>query len=455
MIKEAIVKIVNKGDLTYDEAYAVMNEIMSGETSPTQNAAFLAALSTKSARAETTDEIAGCAAAMRDHATKVQTDMELFEIVGTGGDNAHSFNISTTSALVAAAGGMKVAKHGNRAASSQCGTADCLEALGVNIEQSPERCKELLQEVGMCFFFAQKYHTSMKYVGAIRKELGFRTVFNILGPLTNPGSPKRQLLGVYDEYLVEPLAQVLISLGVERGMVVYGQDKLDELSTPKGDFPFEKALRKPGISFICECKKASPSKGLIAPDFPYLKIAREYETAGADCISVLTEPKWFLGSDVYLREIVQAVSVPCLRKDFTVDEYMIYEAKVLGASAVLLICSILSEEQIREYLAVCETLGLSALVEAHDEEEVAKALRAGARIIGVNNRNLKDFTVDTNNSRRLRALIPAHILFVSESGVQGPEDVKRLAEVGVDAVLVGEALMRAEDKKAMLARLRG
>lgn len=230
MIKEAIVKIVNKGDLTYDEAYTVMNEIMSGETYPTQNAAFLAALSTKSARAETTDEIAGCAAAMRDHATKVHTDMDLFEIVGTGGDNAHSFNISTTSALVAAAGGMKVAKHGNRAASSQCGTADCLEALGVNIEQSPERCVELLQEVGMCFFFAQKYHASMKYVGAIRKELGFRTVFNILGPLTNPGSPKRQLLGVYDEYLVEPLAQVLISLGVERGMVVYGQDKLDEIS---------------------------------------------------------------------------------------------------------------------------------------------------------------------------------------------------------------------------------
>lgn len=230
MIREAIVKIVNKEDLTYDEAYTVMNEIMSGETSPTQNAAFLAALSTKSAKAETTDEIAGCAAAMRDHATKVETDMDIFEIVGTGGDNAHSFNISTTSALVCAAGGMKVAKHGNRAASSKCGTADCLEALGVNIQQSPARCKELLSEVGMCFFFAQKYHTSMKYVGAIRKELGFRTVFNILGPLTNPGSPKMQLLGVYDEYLVEPLAQVLISLGVKRGMVVYGQDKLDEIS---------------------------------------------------------------------------------------------------------------------------------------------------------------------------------------------------------------------------------
>ncbi len=230
MIKEAIVKIVNKEDLTYDEAYAVMNEIMSGETTATQNAAFLAALSTKSARAETTDEIAGCAAAMRAHATRVETGMELFEIVGTGGDNAHSFNISTTSALVAAAGGMKVGKHGNRAASSQCGTADCLEALGVNIDQSPAKCMELLNEVGMCFFFAQKYHTSMKYVGAIRRELGFRTVFNILGPLTNPGTPSLQLLGVYDDYLVEPLAQVLINLGVRRGMVVYGREKLDEIS---------------------------------------------------------------------------------------------------------------------------------------------------------------------------------------------------------------------------------
>ena len=230
MIKEAIVKIVSKEDLTYEEAYAVMNEIMSGETTPTQNAAFLAALSTKSAKAETTAEIAGCAAAMRDHATKVETGMDVLEIVGTGGDNAHSFNISTTSALVAAAGGVKVAKHGNRAASSKSGTADCLEALGVNIEQSPKRCVELLNEVGMCFFFAQKYHASMKYVGAIRRELGFRTVFNILGPLTNPASPKMQLLGVYDEYLVEPLAQVLIELGVKRGMVVYGTDKLDEIS---------------------------------------------------------------------------------------------------------------------------------------------------------------------------------------------------------------------------------
>ena len=230
MIKEAIVKIVSKEDLTYEEAYAVMNEIMSGETTPTQNAAFLAALSTKSARAETTDEIAGCATAMREKATRVEAGDDLFEIVGTGGDNAHSFNISTTSAIVAAAGGMRVAKHGNRAASSKSGTADCLEALGVNIDQDPDKCRRLLDEVGMCFFFAQKYHTSMKYVGAIRRELGFRTVFNILGPLTNPGHPTMQLLGVYDDYLVQPLAQVLMNLGVKRGMVVYGQDKLDEIS---------------------------------------------------------------------------------------------------------------------------------------------------------------------------------------------------------------------------------
>ena len=230
MIQEAIVKIVSKEDLTYNEAYQVMNEIMSGETTPTQNAAFLAALSTKSTRAETIQEISGCAAAMRAHAVKVDAGPDLLEIVGTGGDNAHSFNISTVSALVAASGGVRVGKHGNRAASSLCGTADCLEALGVNIQESPARCRELLDKAGICFFFAQKYHTSMKYVGAIRRELGFRTVFNILGPLTNPGTPSMQLLGVYDEYLVEPLAKVLTELGVKRGMVVYGQDKLDEIS---------------------------------------------------------------------------------------------------------------------------------------------------------------------------------------------------------------------------------
>ena len=230
MIKEAIVKIVDKQDLTYDEAYTVITEIMSGETTPTQNAAFLAALSTKSTKAETIEEITGCAAAMRDKATKLVHNLDVMEIVGTGGDNAHSFNISTTTAIVCAAAGLRIAKHGNRAASSDCGTADCLEALGVNINLEPEKCLELLEKVGFCFFFAQKYHTSMKYVGGIRKEIGIRTVFNILGPLTNPASPQRQLLGVYDPSLVEPLAQVLMKLGVKKGMVVYGQDKLDEIS---------------------------------------------------------------------------------------------------------------------------------------------------------------------------------------------------------------------------------
>ncbi len=227
------------------------------------------------------------------------------------------------------------------------------------------------------------------------------------------------------------------------------------VSLPRGDFAFEKALKKDDIAFICECKKASPSKGVIAGDFPYLQIAKAYESAGADCISVLTEPKWFLGSDRYLQEIAAAVHIPCLRKDFTVDAYMLYEAKCLGAAAVLLICSILSEEQIKAYIKICDTLGLSALVEAHDEAEVKTALRCGARIIGVNNRNLKDFSVDTGNSRRLRRLIPKDVVFVSESGVKTPEDVQLLREVGADAVLIGETLMRAADKKQILNELRG
>ncbi len=227
------------------------------------------------------------------------------------------------------------------------------------------------------------------------------------------------------------------------------------LACPRGDFAFESALRKPFLSFICECKKASPSKGLISPDFPYLQIAKEYEAAGADCISVLTEPNWFLGSDAYLEEIAKTVSIPCLRKDFTVDEYMIYEAKTLGAAAVLLICSILDENQISEYLEICDGLGLSALVEAHNEKEVQKALRCGAKIIGINNRNLADFTVDMEMSRKLRMSVPEDVLFVAESGVKTPEDIKTMRQIGADAVLVGETLMRAEDKKAKMNELRG
>ena len=229
----------------------------------------------------------------------------------------------------------------------------------------------------------------------------------------------------------------------------------EALRLPKGNFEFEKALRKDDISFICECKKASPSKGIIAKDFDYLSIAKEYELAGADCISVLTEPKWFLGSDDYLKAIANTVSIPCIRKDFTVDEYMIYEAKLLGAKAILLICAILKEEQIKSYIKICDDLGISALVEAHDDEEIQMAVRAKARIIGVNNRNLKDFSVDVSNSKRLRQQIPDDIIFVSESGISTRDDVKALEAANVDAVLIGETLMRATDKKTKLAELRG
>ena len=269
MIGEAIKKIVAKGDLTYDEAYAVMNEIMSGETSAVQNAAYLAALSTKSAKAETIDEIFGSAAAMREHALKV--DMtgvgDVLEIVGTGGDHAGSINISTTASFIISAASVKVAKHGNRAASSKSGAADCLEALGVNINLEPEKCVELLNKIGLCFFFAQKYHTSMKYVGPIRKELGIRTVFNILGPLTNPARPQLFILGVYDEYLLEPLAKVLTNLGVKRGMVVYGQDCLDEIS-----------ISAP--TSVCELKDGSYQRYVINPEEYGLTLAQKSDIVG-------------------------------------------------------------------------------------------------------------------------------------------------------------------------------
>ncbi len=224
---------------------------------------------------------------------------------------------------------------------------------------------------------------------------------------------------------------------------------------PKGTFAFEKALKKPELSFICECKKASPSKGIIAEEFPYLQIAREYEAAGADCISVLTEPKWFLGKNEYVKEITDAVNIPVIRKDFTVDEYMIYEAKLLGASAVLLIVAILSKEQLIRYQKICDDLGLSALVETHDEAEVETAVSSGARIIGVNNRNLKDFTVDTSLALRLRDAIPKEAVYVSESGVKAAEDIAKIREAGADAVLIGETLMRAADKRRMLDELKG
>lgn len=244
----------------------------------------------------------------------------------------------------------------------------------------------------------------------------------------------------------------------EKKKVITLEDIRGEAEGYKGNpekFRFEKALSGDDISFICECKKASPSKGLIAEYFPYKDIAIDYEKAGADCISVLTEPKWFLGSDEYLKEITENVNIPCLRKDFTIDPYMIYEAKLLGASCVLLICSLLDTFALKEYISIADSLGLSQIVETHDDKEIESALSAGARIIGVNNRNLKDFTVDINNSGRLREMVPKDILFVAESGIKTRDDVAALEKIGVNAVLVGETLMRADNKKEMLDILKG
>lgn len=309
MIKEAIEKIVMKEDLSYDEAYTTMREIMSGQTTATQNAAFLAALSTKSTKAETIDEIAGCAAAMRELATPVETNMDTLEIVGTGGDRSNTFNISTASAFICAAAGAKVTKHGNRAASSQCGTADCLEALGANLDIDPEHAVRMLENCGMTFLFAQRYHTAMRYVGSIRKELGFRTVFNILGPLTNPARPAYYLLGVYDEYLTEPVAKVLSSLGVRRAFVVYGQDRMDEIS-----------LSAP--TTICELRDGFYRTSVITPeDFGFERCkksdleGREPQENAATLKAVLSGEEQGPKRDVVLLNAGAALYVAGLAED--------------------------------------------------------------------------------------------------------------------------------------------
>lgn len=254
------------------------------------------------------------------------------------------------------------------------------------------------------------------------------------------------ILNTIAEYTKERYQKIIADKPLE-------EVKAQALAMPKGNFEFEKALKKKALSFICEVKKASPSKGVIAEDFPYLDIAREYENAGAAAISCLTEPKWFMGSDKYLSGIAANVSIPVLRKDFTVSDYQIYEAKVLGADAVLLICALLDTDTIKEYISICDTLGISALVEAHDAAEIQSALKAGARIVGVNNRNLKDFTVDVNNSTRYRQMIPENVLFVSESGITSHKDIEVLLQNKTNAVLIGETLMRADNKKAVLEEL--
>lgn len=596
MIKEAIMRLSQKENLSFDEAYAVMDEIMQGNASDVQMSAYLTALALKG---ETIDEITASAASMRTHCIKLLHDLDALEIVGTGGDRSNSFNISTTASLVISAGGVPVAKHGNRAASSKSGSADVLEALGVNINTTPERSAQLLNDIGICFLFAQNYHIAMKYVAPVRKELAIRTIFNILGPLSNPAGASMQVMGVYDESLVEPLAQVLANLGVKRALVIYGQDRLDEISmcaptsvcevkngayssyvirpedfglkscdsgaltggTPEENavitrnvlagtagphrdavvlnagaalyvadkaatieegvrlaealidsgaaleqlerfvllsnesepatildeiasstkqriarakelvpltelqaqaralpsrnyFPFEEALRRPGVSLICEVKKASPSKGCFSDHYRPADIAREYELGGAAAISCLTEPAYFLGSNEDLTAVSKAVSIPVLRKDFTVDPYMIYESKLLGADAILLICSLLTDNELASYIDLAHTLGLSALVEAHTAHEVDRALLAGARIIGVNNRNLATFETNPANSISLREIAGHQVLYVAESGIQSVTDVEQLAQAKVDAALIGEACMTANNKVSFVAQLK-
>ena len=596
MIKDALYAVTHGQDLSYDLAKDTMNKIMSGDVAEVPMAGFLCALA---AKGPTVDEVTAFAEVMREKAGSVPHEGTVVEIVGTGGDEANTFNISTTSGFIISAAGIPVAKHGNRSVSSKCGAADLIEALGAKLELNGEQNEAVLNKANMCFMFAPVYHQAMKYAGPVRKALGVRTVFNILGPLANPAGATVELMGVYDKSLVEPLARVLANLGVKRGAVVHGFDGLDEITAtnktyvceinngtftsyefdPKdygfeyadktelegGDatvnaeitrrvlggeqggkrtavllnagmaiylakegltlaegiekakhmidsgkalatmeqfvkatqevqslildkiieatkirvaqekevetpeavkaaalalpsdtgFPFEAALRQQDFNFICEVKKASPSKGIIAEHFPYLDIAKEYEVAGAAAISVLTEPDFFKGDKKYLQEIASTVKIPVLRKDFIIDEYQIYQAKVWGASAILLICACLDVPTLTKFRELADSLGLSSLVEAHDEHEVQMAIDCGARIIGVNNRNLKDFTVDVQNSVRLRNLVQDDVIFVSESGLETPEDIQVLRDNNIGVALMGETFMRSPNKVEKLAYLYG
>ena len=596
MIKDALYAVTHGQDLSYDLAKDTMNKIMSGDVAEVPMAGFLCALA---AKGPTVDEVTAFAEVMREKAGSVPHEGTVVEIVGTGGDEANTFNISTTSGFIISAAGIPVAKHGNRSVSSKCGAADLIEALGAKLELNGEQNEAVLNKANMCFMFAPVYHQAMKYAGPVRKALGVRTVFNILGPLANPAGATVELMGVYDKSLVEPLARVLANLGVKRGAVVHGFDGLDEITAtnktyvceinngtftsyefdPKdygfeyadktelegGDatvnaeitrrvlggeqggkrtavllnagmaiylakegltlaegiekakhmidsgkalatmeqfvkatqevqslildkiieatkirvaqekevetpeavkaaalalpsdtgFPFEAALRQQDFNFICEVKKASPSKGIIAEHFPYLDIAKEYEVAGAAAISVLTEPDFFKGDKKYLQEIASTVKIPVLRKDFIIDEYQIYQAKAWGASAILLICACLDVPTLTKFRELADSLGLSSLVEAHDEHEVQMAIDCGARIIGVNNRNLKDFTVDVQNSVRLRNLVQDDVIFVSESGLETPEDIQVLRDNNIGVALMGETFMRSPNKVEKLAYLYG
>jgi anthranilate phosphoribosyltransferase len=570
-IRSALARIAEGGNLDTGEMQSVMREIMTGAAGNAQIGAFLMGMRLKG---ETVDEITGAVMVMRELAHGVKVDGEhVVDIVGTGGDGANLFNVSTAACFVVAAAGGQVAKHGNRSVSSRSGSADLLEAAGVRLDLSPDQVAYCVAETGVGFMFAPMHHSAMKYAIGPRKELGVRTLFNILGPMTNPAGVSRMLIGVYDPGLCRPVAEVLGRLGAEHVMVVHSDDGLDEISiaapTRVAEFragavdeysvlpeefgleneslyglevsgsvaslslikaalsnePGDRANRARNVialnagaascrsqhrvlmalpsilvqiletkaaevasrrarhsfhdleerasvaspvrgfttrleilsltapAVIAEVKKASPSAGVIREDFHPNAIAASYDEAGAACLSVLTDENYFQGHDDYLQQARDACSLPVLRKDFTIDPWQVVEARALDADCILLIVAALGRGQLEELYSVAGDLNLDVLVEVHSEAELERALALDARLIGVNNRDLHTFTTDLGTSERLRREMPAGHLMVTESGIHTREDVARMQAAGINAFLVGEAFMRADDPGAALEAL--
>ncbi len=587
-LQDAIQHVVAGRHLSESAARDVATLIMEGEATPSQIAALLVGLRMKG---ESVDEIAGFVRAMRAKATPVPVEFdELIDTCGTGGDGSGTFNISTVAAFVAAGAGCKVAKHGNRSVSSRCGSAEVLERLGVDIEQSPQETADNIRDIGLGFLFAPMYHGATRHAVTPRREIGVRSIFNIAGPLTHPAGAKRQVMGVFDGDLTEPLACVLRNLGSVHCLVLHGDDGLDEITLdaptriselkdgevrtfrvtpedlgldrvpldqlqggdldenariatsvlrgekspareivlanagaaiyvggraeslregvvraaesidsgqalailealrrpviagsflpailqhkakeiargkyngfdgPCDDSPprsFRDALRDDGISIIAEFKRNSPSKGMLHPHAKPGDVARCYAENGAAALSVLTDETFFGGTVSDLADARAAVALPVLRKDFILDAFQVHEARHAGADAILLIVRALDAGRLRDLLQLSTDLEMDTLVEIHDRDELRVALDAGARIIGVNNRNLDTFEVRLETSLELRPLIPSECVAVAESGIRTPDDVSRLRDLGFDAILVGEALMTAIDPGLMLRELRG